>query len=137
MRIGELAKRVGLSSDTIRFYEKQGLLGETVNNRSENNYRNYAEAAIERLNLIARAKRLGFSLSEILELGRLWNTGRLNPEARVWALQEKLDQLRHKKLEIEQLEAVVQEKLAVLRQEFRDSTGSARRENVGTSTIGE
>ena len=114
MRIGELAKQVGISSDTIRFYEKQGLLGETVNRQRENNYRDYSEAAIERLTLIARAKRLGFSLSEILELGRLWNSGRLNRAARIRALQEKLDQLRQKKLELEGLETLVLEKLAIL-----------------------
>ncbi|MEO0376447.1 MAG: MerR family transcriptional regulator, partial [Cyanobacteria bacterium P01_A01_bin.17] len=64
MKIGELAKRTDLSIDTIRFYEKKGLLDPKHVQRRANNYRNYTEEAVGRLKLVREAKRLGFSLSE-------------------------------------------------------------------------
>lgn len=65
MRISELAKQSGFSIDTIRFYEKQGLLDDTHFERLPNNYRRYNDAALDRLTLIRWAKLLGFTLSEI------------------------------------------------------------------------
>jgi MerR family transcriptional regulator, copper efflux regulator len=67
MRIGVLAKCSGLSVDTIRFYEKKGLLNSHFVVRQRNNYRDYSEASLERLMFIQHAKRLGFTLSEIQE----------------------------------------------------------------------
>ena len=52
MRIGILAKRSGLSVDTIRFYEKKGLLDLDLIIRQNNNYRDYSEANLERLRFI-------------------------------------------------------------------------------------
>ena len=115
MRIGELAKRVGLTTETLRFYEKQGLLGETVHERNESNYRVYPKAAIERLETIQAAKQLGFSLAEILELGRLWESGQLDRKARIQIMQEKLAELEQKKQALQRLEAVVRKKLRALR----------------------
>ena len=70
MRIGEVAKRTGLGIETIRFYERQGLLNEPE--RLSSGYRQFDEAAIARLTFIIRAKVLGFTLSEIKELLSLW-----------------------------------------------------------------
>ena len=70
MRIGEVAKRTGLGIETIRFYERQGLLNEPE--RLSSGYRQFDEAAIARLTFIIRAKGLGFTLSEIKELLSLW-----------------------------------------------------------------
>ena len=66
MRIGELARRSGLSADAIRFYESQQLLPPT--RRSAAGYRQFGDDDLRRLNFIRRAKRLGFSLPEIGEL---------------------------------------------------------------------
>lgn len=65
MRIGILAKRSGLSVDTIRFYEKKGLLDLDLVARQNNNYRDYSEASLEQLRFIQQAKQLGFTLAEI------------------------------------------------------------------------
>lgn len=67
MLISELAHQSGLSIDTIRFYEKQGLIGSEFIQRRHNNYREYSEMSLERLRLINRGKRLGFTLREIQE----------------------------------------------------------------------
>ncbi|QSX34028.1 Zn(2+)-responsive transcriptional regulator [Shewanella avicenniae] len=65
-RIGELAQRHGVNNDTLRFYEKHGLLQPSA--RQENGYRAYSDADDRRLAFILRAKSVGFSLSEIAEL---------------------------------------------------------------------
>ena len=70
MRIGEVAKRTGIGIETIRFYERQGLLIEPE--RQSSGYRQFDEAAVARLTFIIRAKGLGFTLSEIKELLALW-----------------------------------------------------------------
>lgn len=69
MRIGELAKRVGVSVETIRFYEQQGLLEKAT--RSESNYRSYDSDTTKRLEFIRRCRSLGMSLSEIQTLLKL------------------------------------------------------------------
>ncbi len=66
MKIGELAKRAGAGIDTVRFYEREGLLPRPQ--RQASGYRNYEPSAVARLSFIRRAKALGFTLSEIREL---------------------------------------------------------------------
>lgn len=66
MKIGELATASGLSVDTIRFYEKQGLLPSPK--RSASNYRLYSSDAPRRLVFIRKARDLGFTLQEIGQL---------------------------------------------------------------------
>lgn len=62
MRIGTLAQATGLTRDTLRFYERQGLLKAR---RRANGYRDYPPEAVEWLSYIRTAQRLGFSLQEI------------------------------------------------------------------------
>ncbi len=64
--IGRLAKASGVGVETIRFYERQGLL--TPPARSASGYRLYAPETAQRLGFIRRAKNLGFSLAEIQQL---------------------------------------------------------------------
>jgi len=66
MTIGRLAKRVGVNIDTIRYYERNGLIPEAV--RRASGYREYEAADVRRLRFILRAKDLGFTLAEIGEL---------------------------------------------------------------------
>lgn len=64
--IGQIAKNSGISVETIRYYEKEGLLEKPQ--RRESGYRQYNSDAIDRLIFIQQAKKLGFSLKEIGEL---------------------------------------------------------------------
>ena len=66
MTIGRLAKQVGVNIDTIRYYERNGLLPEPV--RRTSGYREYEAADVRRVQFILRAKELGFTLAEIGEL---------------------------------------------------------------------
>lgn len=115
MRIGELSRVTGLSADTIRFYEKQGLLDGSLYTRKENNYRDYDAAAIEHLSMIAWAKQLGFTLAEILELSTLWSSGQLSVEDKVTILEQKLAELEVKKQTLTDLQATIEVKLKRLR----------------------
>ncbi|GAM69658.1 transcriptional regulator [Vibrio sp. JCM 19236] len=65
-KIGELAKLFAIKTDTLRFYEKHGLLA--PNSRSDAGYRIYTHDDAERLRFILRAKKVGFSLTEIQDL---------------------------------------------------------------------
>ena len=66
LSIGKVARRAGARVETIRFYERQGLL--TAPMRKESGYRLYSELVLGRIRFIRRAKELGFSLREIKEL---------------------------------------------------------------------
>jgi MerR family mercuric resistance operon transcriptional regulator len=66
MTIGKVAKSAGIGIETIRFYERRGLLDEPA--RRESGYRQYDREVITRLRFIKRAQELGFSLKEIEEL---------------------------------------------------------------------
>lgn len=64
--IGQVAKQVGIGVETIRFYERSGLLKEPSRNKS--GYREYPVDAVAKLVFIRRAKDLGFTLNEIADL---------------------------------------------------------------------
>jgi MerR family mercuric resistance operon transcriptional regulator len=66
LTIGQVARAADVGVETVRFYERQGLLEEP--DRKESGYRQYAEDVVARLRFIRRAKELGFSLKEIAGL---------------------------------------------------------------------
>jgi MerR family copper efflux transcriptional regulator len=66
MGIGAIAKRAGVGIDTVRYYERAGLLN--PRQRLSSGYRRYSDAEVARLRFIRRAQALGFSLQEIQEL---------------------------------------------------------------------
>ena len=66
LTIGQVAKRSGIGIETIRFYERKGLVEEPP--RTDSGYRQYPEDVVARIRFIKRAKELGFKLSEISEL---------------------------------------------------------------------
>lgn len=63
LRIGEVSKASGVGVETLRFYERRGLLGRPA--RTSANYRVYSRETVERLAFIRRAQLIGFSLDEI------------------------------------------------------------------------
>ena len=66
MTIGKLADKVGVNIETIRYYEREGIIPEPP--RNESGYRQYSYEDVTRLEFIKSAKKLGFSLQEISEL---------------------------------------------------------------------
>jgi DNA-binding transcriptional MerR regulator len=77
--IGQLARRVGVRTSTLRYYEEEGLL--TPTGRSEAGYRLYDEQAEQTLHFIQRAQRLGFSLADIRTLLEGWQANDLSDQA--------------------------------------------------------
>ena len=73
MRIGELAQRVGVSTDTVRFYERSGWLPRPA--RRDNDYREYAEADVEHLRLLIDLRRLDLPLDDAAQLATWCHSG--------------------------------------------------------------
>lgn len=66
LKISQLARQTGLSTHTLRYYEKNGLI--SASTRSEAGYRLYDQTAIKRVEFVQTARRIGFSLSDIAQL---------------------------------------------------------------------
>ncbi len=106
LTIGKVAGRTGVSVDTIRFYEREGLIPEPV--RLPSGYRDYAPAVVRRLRFIKRAKELGFSLREITGLLSLRvEQGRTCGDVRRRAL-EKIEEIREKRRQLGKMERALQ-----------------------------
>lgn len=115
MLISELAKRTGLSAETIRFYEKQGLLDSSHCVRLKSNYRKYTQAAIERLEIIKRAKLLGFTLGEIQSFVAEWEGKQLSVEEKEQLITDKIKIVEQRINELEGTKLFLQQKLAAVR----------------------
>lgn len=107
MTRGQLARACGVGPETIRFYERQGLIPEAP--RSGGGYRHYSADAVHRLRFIRRAKALGFSLPEIAELLALQD-GPGGDRARVKQITEsKLHEIEAKIADLEGMRAALSE----------------------------
>lgn len=108
MTIGKLAKKVNVTIDSIRFYERRGLIDEPL--RTESNYRRYPLEAAARLRFIKKAQKLGFSLDEIKALLNLHHDStaskadvKARTESKILEIQEKIQDLTRMLGALEQL----------------------------------
>lgn len=109
LKIGELAKRSGCQVETIRFYEKEGLLPPAA--RSEGNYRLYGELHSERLQFIRHCRSLDMTLDEIRQLLKFRDA----PEENCAAVNSLLDKhIEHVEHRIKELQSLA-EQLSALR----------------------
>jgi DNA-binding transcriptional MerR regulator len=67
MRIGEVSRRAAVGVETVRFYESRGLIKRPPR-PGNGGYREYSDDTVRRIRFVRRAQRLGFSLTEIMEL---------------------------------------------------------------------
>ncbi len=115
MLIGELSSRSGLSRDSIRFYEKIGLIRVSVRNRRANNYKDYPPEILQRIETIKQLKQFGFTLTETAELLSLMDAD-LNPcdglpeklTDKISLIEEKVNQLQLFKERLEYAKSVCQ-----------------------------
>jgi len=114
MRIGELAARAGLSADTVRFYERRGLIEPETVIRLENGYRDYAEEALERLQLVSRAKSLGFTLNEIRASIGEWESNKLSQGEKERLFRNKIALIDARIVELEQMKSYLLEKITLV-----------------------
>jgi MerR family copper efflux transcriptional regulator len=106
LTIGRLAKEAGVGIDTVRFYERRGLLPEPL--RTAAGYRLYGNETVARIQFIRRAKQLGFTLDEIILLLRLQDQGGKKSEVRDLT-QHKLQEINSKITDLERIRSVLQD----------------------------
>lgn len=105
MLIGDLVKKTGLSKDTIRYYEKMGLIKVNKKERRENNYKEYSNDILVRLTLVKRLKLLGFTLNEISDVIDIL-LGETNPCAEILGtVDTKMDLIDQKIKELQEIKA--------------------------------
>lgn len=111
MNISEVAKKTGLTAKSVRLYEEKGLIQPPL--RSENGYRNYGQRHVDDLLLIARCKRVGFTLDECKAMLALANDPERTSSAVKERAQVKLKQVTQKLQELtlikDQLEEWIRE----------------------------
>ena len=104
MIINELSKKTGLSTHTIRFYEKSGLIEGKQNEAiKSNNYFHYDEVTVEKLEFISDAKSVGFTIREIGQMIDAWYNQKYTKEQKLEILDDKLISLEQKMKEIKEM----------------------------------
>ncbi len=101
-RIGEAARRSGVSAANMRYYEKENLLGPRP--REDNSYRLYSEKDVHRLRFIRLCRAMDMSLDEVRTLVALGTTPPADTHAACHTLDEHLDHVRARREELQALE---------------------------------
>ncbi|GEO07413.1 MerR family transcriptional regulator [Adhaeribacter aerolatus] len=97
MLINELSKRTGVPIPTLRYYENYGLFkGMTDGKIKTNNYKDYDESIVEKIEMIKGAKEAGFTLSEIKNLIDSWFNKRLSKEKKITVVYSKITEIDNK-----------------------------------------
>jgi MerR family Zn(II)-responsive transcriptional regulator of zntA len=108
MLINELSKQTGVSSHTIRYYEKFGLIkGKQKDSVKSNNYFHYDEETIEKLSLIRDAKSIGFTLNEIKVLLEAWFNKKFTVAKKVAILDEKMASIDEKIKQLKDMKKMI------------------------------
>lgn len=110
MRIGEFARRAGVTPSKVRFYEGRGLL--PAADRSANGYRTYGSDDLRVIAFIGRARALGFTLADVARFMRRPVEQRRAKMGLAAALQQKLDEIDAHLLEVQARRLAVAEMLA-------------------------
>ncbi len=114
MKIGELAKKFNCTVETIRYYEKNGLIPASVRD-SANNYRHYQQRHIDQLTFVRHCRALAMSHAEILELLK----ARRDPGANCHSIDQIIDEhLQHVSVRIAELQ-FLEDQLHTLRQQCK------------------
>src|SRR5688572_8792507 len=91
MKIGEVARRAGVSVDTVRFYERRGVLPSAE--RRPSGYRMFSESTVERIRMARDLQDLGFTLDEIIDALQAHDDGGATCESERWRLEAVVDRL--------------------------------------------
>ncbi|CAM4338362.1 MerR family transcriptional regulator [Nocardia ninae] len=110
MRTGELAARAGVSAQTLRYYERRGLLARPP--RSAGGYRSYPDEAVETVRFVKRAQELGFSLDEIEELLHLADGGPADCDTARALAQARIGQLAQRIADLQRMQQSLTELVA-------------------------
>ncbi len=104
MLINELSKRTGVSIHTLRYYENYGLIaGRTDETVKSNNYKQYNEDLVDKINWIIESKKAGFTLAEIRKSLDDWYNKRLSVSKKIEIVQKKIEEVDTKIWELKQV----------------------------------
>lgn len=109
LRTGEVAKLAGVNVETLRFYERLGILPEPP--RRASGYREYPPETVNLIRFVKRAQELGFSLREVQELLDLRNAPRQATGKVPRLVQAKIDEIDHKIRDLEAMRHALQDLL--------------------------
>lgn len=110
MKIGELAKRSGVSVDAIRYYERRGVLPRAQ--RTDSRYRVFGEESIARLALVRQLQDLGFTLDEVTDALQAHDSGNATCETERWRLEQVSERIDQKIRDLQRTRRSIQETLA-------------------------
>jgi DNA-binding transcriptional MerR regulator len=106
MKIGQLAAEADVSVDTVRFYERRGVL--PTAQRRPSGYREYTGSAVERIRMARALQRLGFTLDEVIDALRAHDSGIASCESDQWRLESVIDRIDGKIAELQQTRHVIE-----------------------------
>ena len=109
--IREVAALLGVSTDTVRYYEREGLLDGRHIARRPNGYRDYGEEAVQRLRLLVQARRSGMSIAETKTLAAAFDDGTLTIDLQLKVLRDKQAQLDRQVRELKSTRAAIAVKI--------------------------
>ena len=113
MKIGEVATDAEVSVDTVRFYERRGVL--PAPRRRPSGYREYDTSAVERIRMARSLQQLGFTLDEVIDALRAHDAGETEREDQLWRLDAVVDRIDAKIADLERTRATVVETVAECR----------------------
>jgi DNA-binding transcriptional MerR regulator len=105
VRIGEVAAGAGVSVDTVRFYERRGVL--PAARRSPSGYRDYPASTAGRIRMARALQRLGFTLSEVADALRAHDAGTATCDSELWRLEAVLGRIDAQLAELRQTRYLV------------------------------
>ncbi|MGH3647595.1 MAG: MerR family transcriptional regulator [Micromonosporaceae bacterium] len=91
MKIGQVAAEADVSVDTVRFYERRGVL--PAPQRRPSGYREYTESTVERIRMARSLQHLGFTLDEIIDALHAHDSGTATCDSELWRLEAVLDRI--------------------------------------------
>lgn len=116
MLISEFARAAGLTTDTVRFYIRRGLLAPETNGKGGRNpYQVFAAEHLRTARIIRFAQSLGMSLKEIAAIGEEYRSGGITRERSIAIMGAQLDRLEQKAAELEAMAGYLRAKLAWLK----------------------
>ena len=101
MKIGEIASQAGVTVDTVRFYERVGVL--PIPGRTASGYRDYLPGIVERIQLTRELQAIGFTLNDVVDALAAHDAGGATCESERWRLQAVLDRVDAKLAELNAL----------------------------------
>lgn len=110
MKIGQLAERAGVSVDTVRFYERRGVL--PAPERMPSGYRTYTSSTVERIRLARRLQALGLTLDEVVDALHATDQGDATCASERWRLEAVLERIDTKIAELQAVRREVRKVLA-------------------------